>query len=328
MAGLPCCKKEKFPNRHLTAAAGTFWQVRNFSVFFLHKRMYKVLITMFCVFSLSSARAQKGIDTFRLYFDLGIPTLNRETQKKIDLLIYNDKIINGSNILIIGYADYLGTERLNQNLSIKRARNVRDYLVKYGIDSVYVKLCVGKGQVERQGMKDKGGYPTDRRVDIVVNNRVGGEPPAHKRKDSTRKYITGLEQIRKMKPGTVFQLKNVYFPADRHFIKPESEETLEKLYTVLRDNPSIKISIEGHVCCIQDAPDALDIDTYEPTLSVNRAKAIYNYLVRRGIEPSRLHYAGFGKSRPVVEHEVTEEDAEKNRRVEIRILANDNSPTP
>jgi outer membrane protein OmpA-like peptidoglycan-associated protein len=285
--------------------------------------MYKALVTILCVACLSPARAQKATDTFRLYFDIGIPTLNHNAQKKVDLLIYNDKIINGSNILIVGYADFLGTERLNQNLSMRRARNVRDYLVKYGIDSGSVKLCVGKGEVERRGMTDRGGFPTDRRVDIVVNNKVRMEPPSHKRRDTGRKFITSLEQIKKMKPGTVFQLKNVYFPADRHYIKPESEETLEKLYTVLRDNPAVRISIEGHVCCIVDAPDALDIDTYEPTLSVNRAKAIYNYLVRKGIDPTRLRYAGFGKSRPIIEHEVTEEDAEKNRRVEIRILAND-----
>jgi OOP family OmpA-OmpF porin len=76
------------------------------------------------------------------------------------------------------------------------------------------------------------------------------------------------------------------------------------------------------VCCIENAPDALDVDTYEPTLSVNRAKAIYRYLVSKGIESSRLRYEGFGKRRPIVPNETTEEDAEKNRRVEIRIVEN------
>jgi outer membrane protein OmpA-like peptidoglycan-associated protein len=134
--------------------------------------------------------------------------------------------------------------------------------------------------------------------------------------------VTTVEQIKHLKPGETFLLKNVYFPADRHFIKPESAQTLEKLYIVLRDNPFIKISIEGHVCCIHDAPDALDIDTYEPTLSVNRAKAIYNYLVEKGIDPKRLKYEGFGRRKPVVVVERSEEDAEKNRRVEIRVTEN------
>jgi outer membrane protein OmpA-like peptidoglycan-associated protein len=105
-------------------------------------------------------------------------------------------------------------------------------------------------------------------------------------------------------------------------MKPESMEALEKLYSVLKNNPNLKISIEGHVCCVRDAPDALDIDTYEPHLSVNRAKAIYNYLVEKGIDPGRLTYVGYGRRRPVIEVEQSEEDAEKNRRVEIRITDN------
>ncbi len=55
---------------------------------------------------------------------------------------------------------------------------------------------------------------------------------------------------------------------------------------------------------------------------MNRAKAIYNYLVSKDIDASRLRYEGFGKRRPVVAFESNEEDAKKNRRVEIRILDN------
>jgi outer membrane protein OmpA-like peptidoglycan-associated protein len=177
-------------------------------------------------------------------------------------------------------------------------------------------------------MTDKSGYPTDRRVDIVVNNKIKKRPPESKtvykpKKDTLRKTASSnLDDVKHLKTGSTLLLKNVYFPADRHIIKPESEETLEKLYIVLRDNPNIKISIEGHVCCIRDADDAEDLDTHEQTLSVNRAKAIYDYLVNKGIDPKRLTYAGFGRRRPVVENEQNEEDAEKNRRVEIRVIEN------
>lgn len=289
-----------------------------------------LLIISFCLLA-APVFGQRATDTFKLYFDLGVPRLNATAEKKIDLLIYNDKIITGSMVMIIGYADYLGTEGFNQSLSMERAKNVKNYLVKYGINPNDIKLCTGKGEVHRDGIKkDKDGFPTDRRVDIVVNNRTIKDVPAdnHRKpvkpkKDTSRLVkITNFDDIKNMQPGSAFLLKNVYFPADRHVIKPESKETLEKLYIVLRDHPALKISIEGHVCCIRDAPDALDIDTYEPTLSVNRAKAIYNYLVSKGIEPSRLTYAGFGRSRPVIFDEKTEEDAEKNRRVEIRVVEN------
>jgi outer membrane protein OmpA-like peptidoglycan-associated protein len=192
-------------------------------------------------------------------------------------------------------------------------------------------MCLGKGEVHRADVSSKDGFPTDRRVDIVVNNAressvvvASGVP----KKDTSRlrKPIpvpTGVEEMKNLKVGSTILLKNVYFPPDRHTIKPESRETLEKLYGVLKQYPNIKISIEGHVCCIKtDVPDALDIETYEPTLSLNRAKAIYNYLVSRGIDSTRLKYAGFGRRKPVVPVEVTDEDTEKNRRVEIRITDN------
>jgi len=283
--------------------------------------MYRLLLTILFSVILSPAFAQRATDTFKLYFDIGVAPLNAATEKKIDLLIYNDKIISGSSIMIIGYADYLGTVDRNKKLSMKRAENVKTYLVKYGIDANNIKLCLGRGEVVRAGMTAREGFPTDRRVDIVVNNSTP-KKTTDKIATNTKTKAKTIDDIKNLKPGSIFLLKNVYFPSGRHTFNPESTETLEKLYVVLRDNPNLKISIEGHVCCIEDAPDATDIDTYEPTLSVNRAKAIYTYLVGKGIDAKRLHYAGFGKSRPIVPHETTEEDAEKNRRVEIRVVEN------
>jgi outer membrane protein OmpA-like peptidoglycan-associated protein len=288
-------------------------------------KMYKILLYISLFSSAFYCSAQKETDTFKLYFDLNVPTLNQKMEKKIDLLIYNDKILSGSGVTIVGYADYLGSEKYNQELSMKRAQNVKDYLVKYGINEKDITLCVGKGKVDRQGLTDPGGYPIDRRVDIVMNNYTGKSVTDKKKnkKDTSRRVsVTNIDEIKNMKSGTVVKLKNVYFPADRHVMKPESMEALEKLYSVLKNNPNLKISIEGHVCCVRDAPDALDIDTYEPHLSVNRAKAIYNYLVEKGIDPGRLTYVGYGRRRPVIEVEQSEEDAEKNRRVEIRITDN------
>jgi outer membrane protein OmpA-like peptidoglycan-associated protein len=245
-------------------------------------------------------------------------------ENKIDLLIFNDKILSGSRIMIVGYADYLGSEGYNQGLSMKRAENVKKYLVKYGLNPKDIELCLGKGKIERSGLTSREGFPKDRRVDIVVNNgikKLATRPPRPAK--DTQVELTDMGDIRKLKAGTTFQLKNVYFPADRHVIKPESYKTLEKLYTVLRDNPGVKISIEGHVCCISPgAPDALDIDTQEPTLSVNRAREIYDFLINKGIDQDRLRYIGFGKRHPIIPFERNEEEAAKNRRVEVRITEN------
>ena len=83
------------------------------------------MLTILFSVLLYPAVGQRATDTFSLYFDLGVPTMNAGTEKKIDLLVYNDKIIIGSSVMIVGYADYLGSEQHNQNLSMERARNVK-----------------------------------------------------------------------------------------------------------------------------------------------------------------------------------------------------------
>jgi outer membrane protein OmpA-like peptidoglycan-associated protein len=288
------------------------------------------------------------VDTFRFYFDLDVAKLSKNIERKIDLLIYNDRIINGSEIRVIGYTDYLGSERYNKNLSVERAKNIKKYLVKYGIDAASVKLVTGKGEIRRRDTGSTDGSPDDRRVDIVVNNRVytadrlqrpnrialaelNKQKKAGKDEKKELKTIGGsgskpqpaepdLTKIAELKKGDAIRLKNVYFGAGSHIIREESFPTLEKLFATLQRNPQIKIKIEGHVCCIHDVADAMDIDTNEPRLSVNRARAIYQYLIDKGIDEGRLQYEGFGKRKPVVLNERTEEDAEMNRRVEIRVL--------
>jgi len=272
--------------------------------------MLKAALTFFFLALISAAMAQNTQDTFKLYFDLNVAQLNKTTENKIDLLIYKDRIIPGSDVMIVGYADYLGSEKYNKNLSQERAKNIADYLVKYGISKKNIKLCIGNGEVERKGLSGKEGYPTDRRVDIVVD----GAPTI-----TGSKLNTAID-LSKYQTGQSFVLNNIYFFPESHRVKPESMAALETLYETLRKNPKLKIRIEGHVCCIVDFPDAIDMDNHESHLSVNRAKSIYVFLTDKGIDKNRLQFAGYGKSRPIVAHEVTEADADKNRRVEIRIL--------
>lgn len=273
--------------------------------------------------------AQSSKDTITVYFDLNKQELNNANKSKLDSAIYNEDIYRGQHIMIIGYADYLGSEKYNENLSAERAKNVQQYLQQYGITRENITLCIGKGEIEREGINNSDGYAADRKVDIVVKHHLhASKPPSRQpapqkvqpgRPVELVKHTGNLEDIANYKPGETFVLRNIYFPAESHDIS-SSIQTLNKLYNILIVHPSLKISIEGHVCCINGYPDAYDIDSKDNNLSLNRAKAIYDYLVDKGIDPNRLKYYGFGKSRPVVAIERTEDDAEKNRRVEIRIL--------
>jgi outer membrane protein OmpA-like peptidoglycan-associated protein len=302
--------------------------------------MLKLLLTIICwTVLLPTLTAQKPAkpanDTFSIYFDLNISALNKKAQNKIDSLIYLDKLIPGSNIMIIGYTDYLGSGVHNQELSEERAKSVEDYLLNYNFRKDNIKICIGKGEIERTqrpaGLK---GYPTDRKVDIAIVKKEKPKikkalpkPPVAVKKEvpypapAVATAAKGdISSMAAYKPGETIRLKNLYFLPQRHALQLESKPELDKLYAILKTNPTMKIQIEGHVCCIRDFDDALDIDNNDNHLSLNRAKQVYIYLVEKGIDPKRLKYAGFGRSRPIIADEETEEDANANRRVEIRIL--------
>lgn len=290
------------------------------------KKLFNLLLLLFCF----QAHAQRPNDTFSVYFDLNIPSLNTEAKKTIDSLFYVEKIDRNVPISIIGYADFLNTDEYNLLLSRKRANSVKDYLITSGIKESHIKLLVGKGEVKTTDTLNKtNGIPKDRRVDIIIEYRRS------KQKQSKDTVITMHPadkliippstadkdfDITKIPKGKTFILKNIYFPMGRHFPRPSSEAELQMLLAAMKENPNMAIQIEGHVCCISNVPDAIDLDSHQMDLSVNRARFIYEYLKARGIDASRLRYVGYGKTRPIIANEQTEEEAAINRRVEIRIL--------
>ena len=114
-------------------------------------------------------------------------------------------------------------------------------------------------------------------------------------------------------------IKNLEFIPGRHFITDDSKPELIKLLNVLKERPTLKIDIHGHVCCTTKSMDGFDIDTERNNLSKTRAKFVYDYLVEEGIEEDRLSYRGFGGTQPAYP-ETNDENRQKNRRVEIVLL--------
>ena len=116
------------------------------------------------------------------------------------------------------------------------------------------------------------------------------------------------------KAGTTIILRNIFFDFDKATLRPESKAELERVYTILTENPRMKVRIAGHT-------DNIGSDEYNQRLSEARAKAVYDYLVSRGISADRLSYIGYGKSRPIDTNE-TSEGRQKNCRVELEIIKN------
>ncbi|MDI1316920.1 OmpA family protein [Flavobacterium sp.] len=123
-----------------------------------------------------------------------------------------------------------------------------------------------------------------------------------------------MKKVGNAKKGEKLQIENLNFIINTFAVVNESRGKLFELLLVLQKNPSLKIEIHGHLCC-------MPIDRTD--LSTQRAKAIYNFLVFHEISKSRLSYKGFGSTVPIYSiPEKDEKERAANRRVEILIVEN------
>jgi outer membrane protein OmpA-like peptidoglycan-associated protein len=102
---------------------------------------------------------------------------------------------------------------------------------------------------------------------------------------------------------------SILFETAKYTIQKESLPIVEQIFELMKNNPTLKISIEGHTDNVGDAAS-------NKTLSNNRAKAIFDALVTKGIDKSRMSFVGWGQENPVADNR-TEDGRTKNRRVEI-----------
>ncbi len=117
--------------------------------------------------------------------------------------------------------------------------------------------------------------------------------------------------------GEKMALRNLLFYGNQAVLLPESEDELSNILRFMQMNPQVRIEIAGHINNPLLKPEQLS--TWEWELSVNRAKLVYNYLLRNGIAPERMRYKGYGNAEMLYPKPTSEEEQAQNRRVEIRI---------
>lgn len=116
--------------------------------------------------------------------------------------------------------------------------------------------------------------------------------------------------------GKEFTLENIYYDLDKYEIRADAEPTLNKLATILRENPQINIQLNSHTDCQGN-------DAYNNWLSQKRAESAVSYLISLGISVDRLQAKGFGETRPSVIcvcASCTKEQHQQNRRTTFTIL--------
>ncbi|HET9486432.1 MAG TPA: OmpA family protein [Chryseosolibacter sp.] len=113
--------------------------------------------------------------------------------------------------------------------------------------------------------------------------------------------------------GSKVVLKNVFFDLNQSALKPESVAELENIRALLLQNPGWRIQINGHT-------DNIGHPTANMALSLKRAEAVVQYLIREGVEATRLRAKGYGSERPIVSNDDEAGGRQINRRTEIEII--------
>ncbi len=101
------------------------------------------------------------------------------------------------------------------------------------------------------------------------------------------------------------------FATGKYQLLSKSYKGLDEVVKILKDNPDMYLSIDGHT-------DHVGQDEYNHTLSHNRAAAVKNYFISKGIAENRLKSAGHGETMPIADNN-TAAGRQKNRRVEMKL---------
>ena len=248
--------------------------------------MKSLTVFVFFVFTLNTAKASEIKWTF--YFESNTFELVDLEQKRLAKFVTIINKFNIDSLQILGFADEDGGNNSNLVLSKKRTDNIKAHL---GLnDSVFVKLnWFGEdfnGYIKDSTLKFK-----NRKVEVVAWCSGKKYPPV---------YFNGM----RLKKGDNLNLPAVRFVPGKSIMLPGGEQKLDEIAEILIKNPTVKFLVEGHVCC-----------QHEVELSENRAKAVYFYLIEKGVDKRRLKYFGYGISKLAYER-----NDGRNRRVELKVL--------
>jgi outer membrane protein OmpA-like peptidoglycan-associated protein/tetratricopeptide (TPR) repeat protein len=130
--------------------------------------------------------------------------------------------------------------------------------------------------------------------------------------DAKKATIEQTILLDKIAVNKTIVLRNIFFDTGKATLRPESEVEINTLYKLLTDNPDMYIEISGHTDNVGSAAS-------NKKLSLNRAKTVFDKLVAKGIDASKLKWEGYGFDKPIAPN-TTAEGRQENRRTEFKVL--------
>jgi outer membrane protein OmpA-like peptidoglycan-associated protein/Tol biopolymer transport system component len=130
---------------------------------------------------------------------------------------------------------------------------------------------------------------------------------------SLAKPVKADLELKKIEVGETYKLNNILFATNSYELNSASRKVIDGFVDFLQDNPTVKVEIHGHT-------DNIGGDEFNLSLSENRARSVYEYIVNKNISSGRLNYKGFGLNNPLSTNE-TEPGRALNRRTEFIIVS-------
>lgn len=166
-------------------------------------------------------------------------------------------------------------------------------------------VCYCKSCIERYSK-----ISTEKDVFVKIIKPVKVKIVKHKK--TVEKNLLWYEK--NLKSGDKIRLNKILFVGGEARFRPVSYKDLNRLYSVLKENPHLHIEIQGHVNSPRKKNSKKNQD-----LSEARANAVSNYLIRKGIKSNRLTSVGFGNTEMIYPNTTSEYEMQFNRRVEILV---------
>ncbi|MCE9540857.1 MAG: OmpA family protein, partial [Bacteroidetes bacterium] len=252
-------------------------------------------------------------------FDVNQSKLGKGSFQELDNALKLLKDIPSLEIEISGHTDNLGPAEGNEKLSRLRAKAVRDYMIAKGGDKDRITY---KGYGSRQPIASndtKEGRKENRRTEFQVTKVA---PEYSISSENAKETLTKILETPRPKSsdstsqalevGKKIIANSISFDVSETTLQKESFVALDVFVKLMKDIPSLEIEVSGHT-------DNLGSSKINQELSVQRAKAVLDYIVSKGVDKNRMTYKGFGSSDPI-ESNKTIEGRKKNRRIEFEIL--------
>lgn len=222
---------------------------------------------------------------FSINFDYNSAVIKPESFATLDNVASVLSEYSDTKIEIAGHTDDKGGENFNKKLALNRAQAVKEYIVDKGISADQIH-AVGYGyDYPIASNKTEEGRAQNRRIELKILES-----------GSIKEGVLGC----------------VGFESGSASVNSYSKACLDMLAELLINAPDIKIEVAAFT-------DNRGNEDANRKLSIDRAKSVVNYLIKKGVKPTCLNAQGYGEANPIASND-TKEGREKNRRIEIKIL--------